>query len=174
MKFHDLCASLLLVMLAACAGTVASELSLPGEITPAPASSAQTLAARGVQIYECRAAAEPYSPTKWTLVAPEAELFDGDGKRVGRHFAGPHWEADDGSRIVGRVKARADAPQRGAIAWLLMSTTSVGALGRFSGVTQVQRIHTVGGMAPTAACTAGAHGDPVRVPYSADYVFFTG
>ena len=51
-------------------------------------------------------------------MAPEAELFDGDGKRVGHHFASPRWEADDGSRIVGSVKARADAPQRGAIAWL--------------------------------------------------------
>lgn len=173
MKFPDLCASVLLVTLAACAGTAASDLSLPAELTPAAASSSQRLAARGVQIYECRAAAEPHSPAQWTLLAPEAELFDGQGKRVGRHFAGPHWEADDGSRIVGSIKARADAPQRGAIAWLLMNATSVGAPGRFSGVTQVQRIHTVGGVAPTTACTPGASGGPVRVPYRADYVFFS-
>jgi hypothetical protein len=172
MKLADLRASLLLVTLAACAGTAASDLSLPAELTPAPWSSAQTLAARGVQIYECRAAADPYSPPQWTLLAPEAQLLDGGGKRVGRHFAGPHWEADDGSRIVGSVKARADAPQPGAIAWLLMSATSVGGPGRFSGVTQVQRIRTVGGAAPTTACTPGAPGGPVRVPYSAEYVFF--
>jgi hypothetical protein len=179
MKLTDLWASLsvvallALVTLAACEGAAASDLSPQRILAPAPASSMQTLAARGVQIYECRAAAEASAPATWTLVAPEAELFDRDGKRVGRHFAGPHWEADDGSRIVGSVKARADAPQRGAIAWLLLSAISVGAPGRFSGVTQVQRIHTVGGAAPTTACTPGASGSPVRVPYSADYLFFT-
>lgn len=170
----DLCASALLVTLAACAGTAASDLSLPAELTPAAASSSQRLAARGVQIYECRAAVEPHSPASWTLVAPEAELFDSEGKRVGRHFAGPHWEADDGSRILGSVKARADAPQRDAIAWLLLSATSVGPPGRFSRVTQVQRIRTVGGVAPATACTPGAAASLLRVPYSADYVFFSG
>ncbi len=173
MRYSDLCASVLLVTLAACAGTAASDLSLPAELSPAPAASSQRLAARGVQIYECRAAADPNSPALWTLVAPEAELFDSQGQRVGHHFAGPHWEADDGSRIVGRVKARAEAPQRGAIAWLLLSASSVGARGRFSGVTQVQRIRTVGGAAPATPCTPGASGGPVRVPYSADYVFFS-
>jgi len=167
MKFPDLCASLLLVTLTVCAGTAASEL------TPAPASSAQRLAARGVQIYECRAAADPYSPAQWTPVAPEAELFDGDGKRVGRHFGGPHWEATDGSRIVGSVKARADAPQRGAIPWLLLDTTSVGGPGRVSGVKQVLRINTVGGVAPATACSPRVPGGPVSVQYSADYMLFT-
>ena len=103
MKLLDLCASLSLVTLAACAGTAASEQSLPCELKPAAASSSLRLAARGVQIYECRTAPDPYSPAQWTLVAPEAELFDVGGQRVGRHFAGPHWEATDGSRIVSSV-----------------------------------------------------------------------
>ena len=58
MELADLGASLLLVTLAACAGTAACDLSLPAELTPAPSSSAQPLAARGVQIYGCRAAPE--------------------------------------------------------------------------------------------------------------------
>ena len=173
MKLLDVCASLSLMTLAACAGTAASEQSLPCELTPAAASSSQRLAARGVQIYECRTAPDPYSPTQWTLVAPEAELFDFGGQRVGRHFAGPHWEATDGSRIVGSVKARADAPQRGAIPWLLLGTKSVGGPGHFSGVTQVLRINTVGGVAPATACSPGVPGGRVSVPYSADYVLFT-
>jgi hypothetical protein len=154
-------------------GMVASELSVPAELAAAPSSSAQRLFARGVQIYACRAASDPYAPAHWTPVAPEAELFDADGRRVGRHFVGPRWEADDGSRIVGSVTVRADARQRDAIAWLLLSATSEGGPGRFSGVTQVQRIRTVGGVAPTAACAPGTSGGPLRVPYSADYVFFT-
>jgi Protein of unknown function (DUF3455) len=172
-KPSNLLLSAVLVTLAACAGNAAFELSLPGQLESAPSSSSQTLAARGVQIYECRATGDLYAPPQWTLVAPEAELFDADGKRVGRHFAGPRWEADDGSRIVGSAKARVDAPQSDAIAWLLLSATSEGGPGRFSGVKQVQRIHTVGGTAPTTACSLPTPGAPVRVPYSADYVFFT-
>jgi hypothetical protein len=172
MRIADFFASASLVTLAACAGTAASEMSLPAELTPAPASSVQRLAGRGVQIYECRARPDPSAMAQWVLVAPEAELFDSNGQHVGRHFAGPHWEANDSSRIVGSVKARADAPQRDAIPWLLLSATSVGSAGRFSGVTQVQRLHTVGGVAPTTACTASTVGSKARVPYSADYVFF--
>jgi hypothetical protein len=170
MRITDFFASASLVTLAACAGTVASEMGLPVELTPTPASSVLRLAARGVQIYECRAATNPYAAAQWTLLAPEAELYDSDGKHAGHHFAGPRWEADDGSRIAGSVMARADAPQHGAIAWLLLNATSEGAVGRFSGVKQVQRIHTVGGVAPPTACTPG--GNTLRVPYSADYVFF--
>lgn len=172
MRTSDFFASASLVTLAACAGPTASEISVPVGLAPTPAASVQRLVARGVQIYECRAAADAYSAPQWTLVAPQAELFDGNGQHAGRHFAGPQWEADDGSRIVGSVKARADAPQRDAIPWLLLGATSVGPPGRFSGVTQVQRLHTAGGVAPATACTPGAAGGTVRVPYSADYVFF--
>jgi hypothetical protein len=172
MRIIDFFASASLVTLAACAGTAASELSLPAELQPAPGLAMQRLVARGEQIYECRAAADPYASAQWAPVAPQAELFDTSGQHAGRHFAGPHWEANDGSRIVGSVKARADAPQRDAIPWLLLGATSVGLPGRFSGVTQVQRVNTVGGVAPTTACTPGAAGSTVRVPYSADYVFF--
>ena len=172
-KSTDFFASVLLATLTASAGTAAAQPSVPAELAAAPASSVQRLFARGVQIYECRTASDLQAPAQWALVAPQAELFDADGKRVGHHFAGPRWEADDGSRIVGSVKARADAPQRDAIAWLLLSATSEGGPGRFSGVKQVQRLHTVGGAAPAAGCTPGASSGPLRVPYSADYVFFT-
>ena len=42
-----------------------------------------------------------------------------------------------------------------------------------AGVTYVQRLKTVGGVAPTTpACAAGNVGAKTTVPYSADYVFF--
>ncbi len=79
----------------------------------------------------------------------------------------------DGSRIVGTVKARADAPAGGAIPWLLLTTKSSGPVGAFSDVTSIQRVNTVGGIAPTAPCTAQLIGTPARVSYTADYRFFT-
>jgi hypothetical protein len=125
-----------------------------------------------VQVYECRAAGAG-APPGWVFVAPEAELFDVRDRRVGEHGAGPFWAAADGSRIVGTVVARADAPKAGAIPWLLLRTRSSGGGGRFSAVSHVQRIHTEGGAAPARGCDAAAHlGRQARVPYRADYRLF--
>ena len=106
---------------------------------------------------------------EWAFVAPDAELFDAQGARAGKHYAGPHWEARDGSKLVGAVAARADAPQAGAIPWLLLTTKSVGPAGAFSRTTYIQRVNTAGGMAPATGCSADAIGKTVRVAYSADY-----
>jgi len=150
--------SLVVVLLSGCA------VQVPADLQPANESLAQVLPAKGVQIYECRDA-------KWVFVAPEADLFDRYGKKIGTHYAGPHWEAADGSKIVGAVKARSDAPQAGAIPWLLLSTKSVAGEGSFSKVSSVQRVSTTGGVAPMGSCEAGAK---ARVPYTADYYFFKG
>ncbi|HVO90609.1 MAG TPA: DUF3455 domain-containing protein [Casimicrobiaceae bacterium] len=134
-------------------------------------SVAMKLAAKGVQIYECRASVDGAGTHAWVLVGPEAELFDADGLRVGRHYAGPQWEAADGSRIAGTVRARADAPRSDAIPWLLLAATSVGGEGVFSKVTSVQRVNTVGGVAPQTGCSAASVGTLARVPYTATYNF---
>lgn len=149
------------ILAAGCASTV----PVPDSLKPgANESLALIVPAKGVQIYECRA-------SKWVFVAPEAELFDRAGKKIGVHYAGPHWEAADGSKIVGAVKARADAPQAGSIPWLLLGTKSVGADGAFSKVTSIQRVSTSGGVAPAGGCAeAGAQ---ARIDYTADYYFFT-
>src|SRR5207245_8699331 len=97
------------------------------------------VAARGVQIYECRVKKDSPQATEWAFVAPEAELWDAQGKRVGKHYAGPHWEHVDGSKVFGTVKARADAPMAGAIPWLLLKTKSVGPDGAYAKVTSIQR-----------------------------------
>jgi hypothetical protein len=143
----------------------ASTVPVPDSLKPgADESLVFVVPAKGVQIYECRDA-------KWAFVAPEAELFDRAGKRIGSHYAGPHWEAADGSKVIGAVKARADAPAAGNIPWLLLGTKSVGREGAFSKVTSIQRVATVGGVAPAGACPqAGAR---ARVDYTADYYFFS-
>ena len=155
--------SALLVLLAA---GCASSVPVPDSLRPAANESLKlVMHAKGVQIYECRDA-------KWVFVAPQASLFDERGNRVARHFAGPRWEAlSDGSRIVGTVKSRADAPAAGAIPWLLLSAKSEGGEGEFNDVTSVQRIATSGGLAPEGACTAAMV--EARVPYTADYYFYS-
>jgi hypothetical protein len=154
-----------IMVLSAFAAGCASTVPVPDSLKPgANESLALIVPAKGVQIYECRA-------DKWVFVAPEAELFDRAGKKIGSHYAGPHWESADGSKIVGAVKQRADAPGAGNIPWLLLGAKSVGSDGAFSKVTSIQRVATVGGIAPAAGCNeAGAR---ARVPYTADYYLFS-
>ena len=44
--------------------------------------------------------------------------------------------------------------------------------GPFEGVTYIQRVNTMGGVAPKAPCDASAAGQRQTVSYSADYVFY--
>ncbi len=128
------------------------------------------VSAKGVQIYECRAKAGQAGAFEWAFVGPDAALYNTSGTQIGKHYGGPSWEANDGSKLVGALKARADAPTAAAdIPWLLLTTTASGPKGSFSDVTAIQRVNTVGGIAPTAACGAGNVGAGARVPYTADY-----
>lgn len=160
-------------LLGACATNkpAAPTVAIPASLAaPAGETLLRTLDASGVQIYECRAKAGDASATEWVFIAPEAQLFDANGLPVGKHYAGPSWESNDGSKVVGTVKAKADAPEAGAIPWLLLATHSAGGAGAFANVTSVQRVATSGGVAPAAAgCSASVIGQQVRVPYKAQY-----
>jgi Protein of unknown function (DUF3455) len=68
----------------------------------------------GVQIYGCTLTA---SGAAWTLVAPRADLYGDSGRLVATHFAGPTWEAGDGSRVVGKREAGVTVDPT-AIPWL--------------------------------------------------------
>src|SRR5262249_6595349 len=70
---------------------------------PAGESLVMVAAARGVQIYECREKKDQAGAYEWAFVAPEADLFDAGGRRIGRHYAGPTWESSDGSKVQGTV-----------------------------------------------------------------------
>jgi len=61
----------------------------------------------GVQIYQCQAAKDDAVRFEWQLKEPQAELFDAGGKRIGKHYVGPVWEASDGSKVTGDLVARA-------------------------------------------------------------------
>jgi hypothetical protein len=127
--------------------------------------------ARGVQIYACAPRANDPSSFEWSLKAPEAELRNEDGEQIARHFAGPTWEANDGSRVIGEAVERANAPNPDAIPWLLLKATASEGTGLFSGVTYIQRLETVGGVAPIDGCDPSTAGAERRVPYEATYAF---
>ena len=172
---RSLTTALVAVALAGCAATptvpTATE-SVPAKLQPAGEKLVMVVPASGVQVYECRA--KTGGDAEWAFVAPEADLYDTRGTRIGKHYAGPHWEALDGSKVVATVRERADSPSPEAIAWLLLNAKAVGSpAGSFSHVTSIQRVNTVGGMAPRAGCTLAAVGQRAKVAYRADYVFFT-
>ena len=168
MKHYTIMRLSLALLNASCAS--APVIEVPQALQPASNESlAMTVSARGVQIYECRARKDA-GGYEWIFVAPEAVLFDGSGRPAGRHGAGPFWQAEDGSRTVGTVKARADAPVAGAIPWLLLTARNDGPAGSLSRITSIQRINTAGGVAPAGTCTPGT---PARIDYTADYRFFT-
>ncbi len=121
--------------------------------------------AEGVQIYR-------WNGTAWAFVAPEAVLYSGndeDAEPVGIHYAGPTWESASGSNVVGAVVDKC-FPDPTASPWLLLKAASTEGPGIFHRVTFIQRLYTVGGLAPADA--GEFVGEEARVPYSAWYVFY--
>jgi hypothetical protein len=153
-------------LLAACATT---DGNAPPALRPADARrTVTTLHASGVQIYQCRRG--PDGTLSWMFKAPEADLLDDAGRVVVKHYAGPSWEAPDGSKVTGKVLAQAantNAP--GSIALLLLQATNAGGPGMLGSVRYVQRLNTQGGVALPAPCAQEAQES--RIPYRADYVF---
>ena len=130
--------------------------------------------AEGVQIYT--ATISPTDPTKlvWTFTGPEAVLFDFDGNVVGIHYAyagptRPAWETSSGSLVVGARQAGVTVDPT-AIPWLRLGAVQSNGPGILDGTTYIQRVNTVGGLAPSAAPTQA--GEEARVPYTTEYYFY--
>jgi hypothetical protein len=138
-----------------------------------PAAKAPAIEAfgKGVQIYTCKASAGRYA---WSLKGPEASLQDAKGNTIGKHFAGPSWQASDGSTVVGQPLNLSPSPDAGAIPWLVLQAKSHTGNGLMAGVQYIVRTRTEGGVAPATGCDAAHVGHEVRVPYSALYLFFRG
>ena len=136
---------------------------------PQGASLVLEAAADGVQLYDCKPEGNGYA---WHFVAPEANLFDGQGRQIGRHYGGPTWRLEDGSSVVGEVVAKADAPQPGAIQWLLLRVRGHDGTGVLAPVAFVRRAETKGGLPPSGGCDAAHDGMQARMRYSATYQFY--
>jgi|SRR6516164_1181120 hypothetical protein len=125
---------------------------------------------KGVQIYECKATAADPGKFEWSFKAPEADLTNKHGKKIAKHYAGPTWEATDGSKVVGEKNA--EAPRPGAVPWLLLQAKTHEGTGTFAKVTYIQRVDTEGGVAPAAGCDQAHVDTEARVDYKANYYFY--
>ena len=117
----------------------------------------------GVQIYH-------WNGTSWGAATPSATIYaDAGGQgELASHFAGPTWQSNSGSTVVGTVANRCTVDPA-SIQWLSLTGVASGN-GIFAKVTFIQRLNTVGGSAPS---TPGAViGQEARVPYTADYLFY--
>ena len=169
---------------------------VPGTLVPQDGSEAFLVAhAFGSQDYVCAASG---SGVAFVLTTPEAVLFDNPvgnpTHRIINHFFSPNpieggtiratWQSTrDSSVFWGQLDKAAtfqsdpDFVAPDAIAWLLLSRAGVlegsGIGDNLAVATFVQRVNTVGGLAPLIGCNSLADiGTRVFVPYEADYVFF--
>ena len=150
---------------------------LPSVVAAAPPlvaradTAAIELRGHGVQVYVCERAS---GAVAWRLKGPEAALLNSAGLEVGRHFAGPSWQAADGSTVVGEALVSSQSPTEGSVPWIVMRAKSHAGSGEFRSVEYIVRLQTEGGVAPTADCDQAHVGTERRVPYNAVYVLFRG
>lgn len=157
--------------------TTANVVAVPTAF-PDPAGEQKSLevAAKGVQIYTCGPKKDDATQFAWSLKAPEAELTDSKGYKVGKHYGtpnGPAWEATDGSKVIGDRDKAQSKPAPNTIPWLLLSAKSTEGKGSLSQVKSIQRLNTEGGKAPDTGCDKANAGKEVRVDYKATYYFYT-
>jgi hypothetical protein len=140
-----------------------------GVSLPENTSVVLALAGEGVQIYECKPSST--GAYEWALKAPEAELKNLSGEVLGKHFGGPTWSLNDGSRLIGSLPPLkiVNDPDGKNIAWLLVAVKSRAESGILSNIDYVMRIATSGGVPPAVGPKNPT--DTVRVSYKAIYLF---
>ena len=141
--------------------------NLPAALKPAGLTPYLQVSATGAQVYTC---SQSNGVWVWLFKAPDAKLFDAQKKQVGKHYAGPTWEALAGGKVVGVVKASAPGGA-GNIPWLLLDVKSREGSGPFTDAKAILRIDTNGGVAPAPNCSQANSGEMAEVPYTANYVF---
>jgi hypothetical protein len=130
----------------------------------------QASVVEGKQIYECKPAdGGGYAFAQRDV---DARLRGGIHHTYTAPNSGvPQWVAQDGSAVTGAALSRTPNGA-GNIPELDLKATSSGKdRGVLADTTEVLRLNTVGGLAPTGSCTPGAI---TEVPYRADYVFLRG
>ena len=143
----------------------AAQTAIPDAIAAKGETVALSVHAEGAQVYDCKAGEG--GKLAWQFREPVATLIE-NGKTVGRHYVGPTWELADGSRVAGKLIARANGATAKDIPWLKLEAVNGQGAGALAGVTAIQRINTRGGQYDGACDKAG---DTYAAPYAADYVF---
>jgi hypothetical protein len=165
--------------LSACASNMAapamgfSQASLPASVqVPAGHRVAMETVGVGQITYECRAKKDMAGQFEWVFVGPDASLMDRAGRQVGRYYGPPAtWESNDGSKLTGAQVAVAPAAV-GSIPLQLIKANPATGMGAMQGVTYIQRVATLGGVAPAMACDAASLGSKQVVKYQADYILW--
>ena len=158
-------------LLVACASRPAPPPQVPSSLAVPEGQTLFLVAeASGVQVYQCTQKAD--GSFEWVFKSPEATLTSPEGKPLGKHYAGPTWEASDGSTVIGAVKERDPGPTPSAIPWLLLTAKSTSGSGTFAATKSIQRLATAGGVAPHDPCAAANLNQMARVPYTARYYFY--
>ena len=141
----------------------------------------------GTQNYIC-AQTDKLGHVDWSLFTPEATLFGEDNLQLITHFSSPNpdeggtvvrvsWQdSRDTSAVWGRGVATATVDPN-AIPWVKLQRAGsrVGPTGgiTLAVVTFLQRINTVGGLAPSFGCDKLPDvGARAFIPYEADYIFY--
>jgi hypothetical protein len=148
--------------------------------------------AKGTQNYVCLPARGSFA---WSLFTPEATLLSEQLEQLTTHFfsVNPNpadknairatWQdSRDTSAVWAKVAPDGSSTdpafvQPGAVAWLLLDVvgTREGPTGgdTLTVTTQVQRLNTAGGIAPSTGCSQSTDvGRRAFVPYTADYFFY--
>ena len=170
-----------LVALSACASSMNAPMtsmaysqdSLPATMqVPAGHKVAMETVGVGEITYECRADKDIAGKYAWVFAGPDAKLMDRSGKQVGKYYGPPAtWESMDGSKLTATQLAVAPGDM-GSIPLQLVKANPAMGMGAMSGVTYIQRVKTMGGVAPASACGASNMGAKQIVKYQADYIFW--
>jgi hypothetical protein len=144
-------------------GAVSERLSPKAPVHPRALTADVLL---GAQIYACT---QQGGTTAFTQFDVSAKLRRSIDHSFVQPVAGPpQWVAPDHSAVRGTVVTRTPNGV-GNIPELVLNATQAGAgTGLLAQATQILRLNTKGGVAPTGACTLGAK---ASVIYNADYLF---
>lgn len=165
-------ALILPLALTACAATMQAPDAPPAVTPPAGSNYSMTTVGIGEITYECRAKAGAAGAFEWAFVVPAATLYDSKKAVVGKYYGGPTWEANDGSKVTGKQLAVAPASGPQNIPLQLVQANPATGSGAMTDVKYIQRLNTIGGVAPSAPCAMSNTGSKQQVKYQADYVFY--
>ena len=160
---------------------------LPANIQVPPGNTPYLLGhAVGTQNYICLPTGNEFA---FKLFTPEATLFTNAEKQVTTHYFSPNpveggttratWQHRDTSTVWGKVVPGDSAKvSPDGIEWLKVTVVGTkegpGGGDALTRTTFIQRVNTVGGLAPSQGCSSTADvGTSAFVPYRADYIFYT-
>jgi hypothetical protein len=150
-----------------------SQVNLPVAVqVPAGNKVAMETVGVGEITYACTPKKDMAGQFEWVFAGPDAKLNDRCGKQVGKYYGPPAtWESMDGSKLTG-AQVAVSPSSAGNIPLQLVKANPAMGMGVMSGVTYIQRVATMGGVAPAMPCDAGTAGSKQIVKYRADYIFY--